>query len=199
MTAYQIIILSSWAAFIVVWTVLSFFAKRDVRGGFSGFWKEYWALRIIVVIALAFAVLRAFSGSSHFANPGNIFLRGVFVAPPLLGWIAAVISVVGISFAVWARLHLGRNWSPRPAVKEHHELVTSGPYAYVRHPIYSGIILLAFGAAISGSLVGVIALVFASIVYLFRIRKEERIMLGLFPDQYPAYQARTKKLIPFVW
>jgi protein-S-isoprenylcysteine O-methyltransferase Ste14 len=77
--------------------------------------------------------------------------------------------------------------------------VTTGPYAYVRHPIYTGILLAALGTALTGTVFGIGVVVFASIVFLSRIGKEEKIMLELFPNEYPAYQARTKRLVPFVW
>ena len=78
-------------------------------------------------------------------------------------------------------------------------LVTSGPYTYVRHPLYAGAILALFGSALTGSLVAVVLFIISIIFCLRRINKEERVMLGLFPGQYPAYQARTKRLIPYVW
>ena len=84
-------------------------------------------------------------------------------------------------------------------MKEHHELVTTGPYAYVRHPIYSGILLTALGTALAGTGFGIGVFVFGSIIFLSRIGTEEKIMLGLFPNEYPTYQARTKRLVPFVW
>ena len=112
---------------------------------------------------------------------------------------AAAICVLGVLFAIWARLHLGRNWSPAPAIKDRHDLVTSGPYRWVRHPIYSGVIAAAFGASLTGTFFGMAVFVVASLVFFSRIGREERIMLDLFPDTYPAYRMRTKKLIPFVW
>ena len=127
------------------------------------------------------------------------FSQGIYATSLLLGWIAALLSVIGVSTAIWARVHLGRDWSPRPAMKVDHKLVTSGPYAYVRHPIYTGVILMAFGAAFTGSFFGIGIFVIASIVYVSRIWREERIMLELFPNEYPEYQKRTKRLIPFVW
>ncbi|HEX6808031.1 MAG TPA: isoprenylcysteine carboxylmethyltransferase family protein, partial [Gemmatimonadaceae bacterium] len=86
-----------------------------------------------------------------------------------------------------------------PAMKEGHELVTSGPYAFVRHPIYSGIILAALGTALTGTVFGAIVFVAATAVLISRVGREEQIMLELFPGVYPSYQSRTKRLIPFLW
>ena len=108
-------------------------------------------------------------------------------------------TALGIGLAIWARVFIGRNWSPRPAMKENHELVTTGPYAYVRHPIYTGILLAALGTALTGTVFAIGVVVLTSIVFRSRIGKEEKIMLELFPNEYPVYQARTKRLVPFVW
>jgi protein-S-isoprenylcysteine O-methyltransferase Ste14 len=84
-------------------------------------------------------------------------------------------------------------------MKQEHELVTNGPYEYVRHPIYTGMLLAAFGSALTGSAFAIGVFVEASILFLSRIPREEKIMLELFPNAYPRYQDETKRLIPFVW
>lgn len=189
------VILASWAAFLLVWLGLSFFVKRDVRGGGSA--RAYQA-RVLVLAILVIVLIRSShrhrSGVSLFSNRLSLF-----VPSPALLWIGAACAAVGIAVAIWARLYIGRNWSPRPAMKEQHELVTGGPYAFVRHPIYSGIILAALGTASTGTLFGAILLVFAATLFVSRVAREERIMLELFPDVYPSYQLRTKRLVPFIW
>ena len=127
------------------------------------------------------------------------FAHPLFTPTLILGWASALLTAIGIGFAIWARVNLGRNWSSRPTVKEQHELVTTGPYAYVRHPIYSGIMLAALGTALVTSIFGIGVLVFISITFALRMHKEEKIMLELFPEQYPEYQKHTKRLVPFVW
>jgi protein-S-isoprenylcysteine O-methyltransferase len=143
--------------------------------------------------------LRAIAGTAHYTDHTLFSTATIFTAPELLGWIAAILTVSSISFAIWARIHLGRNWSSSPAVKEGHELVTSGPYRYVRHPIYTGILTAAFAAALTGATFGFGLFLVYLVMILPRLDKEERIMLELFPDQYPPYQARTKRLVPFLW
>jgi len=197
MVVYDSIILFSWAAFLLVWGVTALFVKRDVRGGgYAAAWQRYWVLRLAaaVLIVILAARLTRRAGSS-----GAVFFRGIFMPPPALGWAAAAFTAIGIGFAIWARVYLGRNWSPRPAVKEHHELVTTGPYAYVRHPIYTGIMLAMLGSALIGTIFGIVMLIVISINFALRIGKEEKLMLELFPSQYPEYQKRTKRLVPFVW
>jgi len=195
---YENVILGCWAAFLLVWALAALGVKRDIRGGYASVWKSYWAMRMAVaVLLLSFAIRFGHLAGSARSTVSNRML--LFRPTPALGWTGAVLTVIGIGFAVWARVALGRNWSPRPAVKEHHELVTSGPYEYVRHPIYSGIILSALGTALTGTVFGAIVFVLAITLFLARIRKEEQIMLELFPNEYPGYQARTKRLVPFIW
>jgi protein-S-isoprenylcysteine O-methyltransferase Ste14 len=197
MITYDMIILVSWAAFLLVWGVSAFFVKQDVRGGgYAAARLRYWVLRLAAAAISIFAAVRLGRAGSSGAL---LFSQGIFTPPPALGWVGAVLTAVGIGFAIWARVILGRNWSPRPAVKEHHELVTTGPYAYVRHPIYTGILLAALGTAITSSIFGIGMFIFISVAFALRIKKEEKIMLELFPEHYPEYQKHTKRLVPFVW
>lgn len=197
--SYGTVILVGWAAFLFVWGITAFGVKRDVRGGaFASVWSSAWPLRFVVALLLVAMLLRP-AARAH-RQPaifsGRVLL---FRPPPTLGWTGAALVVIGIGFAIWARLVLGKNWSPRPSKKEQHELVTSGPYAIVRHPIYIGMLLAMFGSALTGSTFAIFAVVFGSVLFLSRIPREEKIMLDLFPSQYPPYQARTKRLIPLVW
>jgi protein-S-isoprenylcysteine O-methyltransferase Ste14 len=194
MITYATIIFVSWVAFLLVWGISAFFVKQDVRGGG---WQRFRVLRLAAAAIIIFAAVRL--GRSTRSPAAVLFSRGIFTPPLALGWIGAALTAIGIGFAIWARVNLGRNWSSRPAVKEHHELVMTGPYAYVRHPIYAGMMLAALGTALTSSVFGVGMFVFISILFALRINKEERIMRELFPEHYPAYQQHTKRLVPFVW
>jgi protein-S-isoprenylcysteine O-methyltransferase Ste14 len=197
MIAYDSVILLSWAVFLLVWGVTAFFVKQDVRGrGYAAARRRYWILRLA---AAALIIILAVRLGRRASFSGMVFSPDIFRPPPALGWAGAALTAIGIGLAIWARVNLGRNWSPRPAVKEHHELVTTGPYAYVRHPIYTGITLAALGTALTGNIIGIVTFVVISITFPWRINKEEKIMLELFPKQYPEYQKRTKRLVPFVW
>jgi protein-S-isoprenylcysteine O-methyltransferase Ste14 len=200
MFTYQTVIFGCWAIYILVWAVSAFNVKRDIRGGYGNIGQQFWLLRLVVAaIILLFVAARIATGTAHFTNFGLIFSRRIFTQSTVLDWAGAALSVLGVAFAIWARVHLGRNWSPRPAAKEQHELVTTGPYAYVRHPIYTGLLLMALGTALTGSIWGIGVFMVAILIFVSRIGREEKIMLELFPDAYPRYQARTKRLIPWVW
>ena len=192
---YTNVILLSWLMFLVVWALLSLNVKRDVHS----LWLRYWLLRLVAAAFVIFVVTSFVTGKAYYANSGAVFTHDLFAPSPIIGWLAATLTVFGIAFAIWARFYLGRNWSPRPAVKENPELVTTGPYAYVRHPIYAGIFLAEFSFMLLGGIFGIGVVAIASVIFLLRINKEEKIMLELFPNKYPAYQKRTKRLVPFVW
>jgi protein-S-isoprenylcysteine O-methyltransferase Ste14 len=185
---YGYVIIASWLVLITVWVLGAFTAKPDVG---SSPRIVYWLWQISLLGLLIFAILQ---------NPHDdaLFLeRGFFNLGPAVSWVGALLTVIGVAFAIWARFRLGRNWGSN--TKKDPVLVTSGPYAYVRHPIYTGAMLALFGSALTGSIVA-IAMFMGSVIFsLLRIHKEERVMLCLFPGQYPRYQARTKKIIPFVW
>jgi len=181
--------------FLLVWLGLSFFVKRDLRGGRTA--RAYQVRELVLVVVI---VVLIWSYRHHQSGPHLASNRLSLFVPTLRElWIGAALTAMGIAVAIWARLYIGRNWSPRPAKKEAHELVTGGPYAVVRHPIYTGIILAASGTALTGTILGVILLAFAAALFLSRVRTEEQIILELFPDAYPPYQSRTKRLIPFIW
>ena len=101
--------------------------------------------------------------------------------------------------AIWARVYLGENWGMAATTKENVELVTSGPYKYVRHPIYSGVMLAMLGSALAGDAVWFIVFVLISLYFIYSARMEETNMLWVFPEQYAAYKKKTKMLIPFIF
>ena len=197
MITYETIIFVSWAAFLLVWGISAFFVTQDVRGGG---WRRFWVFWVLRLAAATIIIVAAVRLGRRAGSPAAVFFsHPLFTQTLILGWAGALLTVIGIGFAIWARVNIGRNWSSRPAMKEHHELVTTGPYAYVRHPIYTGILLAALGTAIMSSIFGIGMLIFISIFFAFRINKEEKIMLELFPNRYPEYQKHTKRLLPFVW
>lgn len=119
-------------------------------------------------------------------------------SPPVF-FIGAGILLVGFCFAVWARLHLGQYWSGTVTLKEGHRLIRTGPYALVRHPIYTGFTLGLLGTAILvGQLRGLLGVILLLIAYFRKLRQEERWLTEAFGDEYREYQAEVKTLVPFV-
>jgi protein-S-isoprenylcysteine O-methyltransferase Ste14 len=112
--------------------------------------------------------------------------------------VGLVLFLAGLGLAVWARIYLGRNWGMPMTRKDEPELVTSGPYRFVRHPIYSGLFLAILGTTLATNLYWLIALAALGVYFVYSARVEERLMTASFPGVYPEYQARTRMLIPFL-
>jgi protein-S-isoprenylcysteine O-methyltransferase Ste14 len=172
------VVLSAWVVFVVVWVMASFGAKRGSRGA-----RSIWP-RLLAVGA--FLVLR-------FVKPNTLEIHSVAVRAVGTGTVIA-----GIAFAIWARLYLGSNWGMPMTRKDDPELVTSGPYRFVRHPIYSGILLAGLGTALVTTLWLLVGVVGLAGLFTYSATVEEKIMSSSFPDAYRSYRARTKMLIPFV-
>ena len=127
-------------------------------------------------------------------------LRGSSLAvhSPVLAAVGAVVFLSGLGLALWARVHLGRNWGMPMTERAEPELVTSGPYRFVRHPIYSGILLGMLGTAMATDLYFLVAFGIALAYFSYSATVEERLLSASFPDAYPRYRAHTKMLIPYV-
>ena len=177
------ILASAWAAFLVTWFGAAWRKKRTVRRsmvpGLAGF--------VVVVVLLHYLLPRLPEGP---VAPSPSLARGV---------VGGIFCVIGIAYAIWARLSLGSNWGLPMSQKEHPELVTAGPYARVRHPIYTGVMLALLGSAVvTGIGALVVALAFVA-YFLASAFREERHLRTEFPEAFPAYQARTKRFIPFLF
>ena len=109
----------------------------------------------------------------------------------------AGILLAGLGFAVWARIHLGQYWSGMITLKEGHRLIRTGPYAVVRHPIYTGIITGIAGTAVAvGELRGFLAVLMYTAIYYWKSRHEERLLTPEFGEEYPAYRQAVGALAP---
>jgi len=169
----------AWLVFWVYWLVRSAGAKRS-----SG--RRHRPPGLMIAI-LAIILLRVFSGAGKAGLPA-----------PALQVVGAVLVFAGLGLAVWARVYLGRNWGMPMSVKEEPELVTTGPYRYVRHPIYTGIVLAMVGTGVAVAYYWLLLAAAIGAYFLYSARVEERTLVESFPAQYPPYRARTKMLVPFV-
>ena len=114
-------------------------------------------------------------------------------------WTGAGVTAAGLLFAIWARRHLGSNWSQAVTIKKDHELITSGPYAIVRHPIYTGLLLGFLGSAIArGEWRGLLAVALLFVVLWYKLKLEERWMQVEFGDAYKSYARRVAALVPYI-
>jgi protein-S-isoprenylcysteine O-methyltransferase Ste14 len=186
MHLFASILAAIWIVFVVVWIVLAADTKRYAHRNMSA-----WGMRVLILLGIV-VLLRITSIRHFFAGIERAIWN------PALAGIGVALVVLGIGLAIWARLYLGRNWGMPMSLKQDPELVTSGPYAYVRHPIYTGIILAMLGSALVSAW-WIPAFVLFCVYFVWSAKTEEKIMRGQFPEQYPEYMKRTKMLVPFVW
>jgi protein-S-isoprenylcysteine O-methyltransferase Ste14 len=189
MTTIHWIIAALWLVFLAYWAIAAIGVKRSL---YATAWWKYVGLRfaiaaLVVVTLYIPPVRRALRLAQAHATDGAF-----------IGAISVVLVGLGLGLAIFARVYLGRNWGTPMSRKENPELVTGGPYAFVRHPIYSGIILAMLGTMIGESIVWVLPLVFFSAYFIYSARREEELMCELFGETYRAYMRRTKMLVPFV-
>lgn len=181
MTAVDIAIDSTWAAFWVYWLV----SAVHVKAGRSEAPRYIGSRAGMVVVILLLLRLR-------------VFRAHVISNEPWLTAIGVVLFLGGLALAIWARLCLGRNWGTPMSQKEDPDLVTTGPYRTVRHPIYTGIITALIGSGLATNLSWLLVAAALGGYFIVSAIREERYMTGLFPDGYPAYKRSTKMLIPYI-
>lgn len=181
---YGRVVSFSWLAFVAIWFLAALVAKPGARQGSPA--RALLRLVLVVFIALGVRYRDRFPQLTFGEHREAVALAG------------AVLCVLGLLFASWARFTMGSSWGMPMTVGAETRLVTRGPYAYVRHPIYTGVAAMLLGSALvfAPAVLGAALLVPYFVVSAFR---EERDMLRLFPDAYPGYMQRTKRLVPFVW
>jgi protein-S-isoprenylcysteine O-methyltransferase Ste14 len=175
-----------WMVWLLYWIASAWGVRRNERGETAG-------QRLMTALVLACGAFLIFAHATPLGPLNNRFVpnsSGLRVA-------ALILVVAGLGFSVWARVHLGKFWSSRVTLKEGHQLIQSGPYARVRHPIYSGIALAMLGTALfSGqwrALIG--ALIFIAGHWL-KSRREEALLTSQFGTEYEDYRSRTGSLLP---
>lgn len=177
-----------------------------------------WLVGLIFWIMASFGVKRtkrAAPGAQQVLHHAMSAGAAVLVMLPVFhrGWLGrqllprtAVVEIIGVgvlaagmAFTLWARVGLGRNWSATVTIKEDHRLIRTGPYALVRHPIYTGLITCMAGTGIAlGEVRHAIAFGLFATAYWLKSRIEERVLLVEFGDEYRRYQNEVPALVPFV-
>jgi protein-S-isoprenylcysteine O-methyltransferase Ste14 len=191
MTIFSWLVFALWLALLAYW-VLSATAVTRSTGCRWIWWREI-AMRLgffaLVVLAVRIAV-----ASGVLPNAGLY----AFNSSMILGLIGFVCALLGGGLAIAARACLGRNWGGPTTNEKDAELVTTGPYALVRHPLYSGLLFAILGSAIGQSVLWLLPLIVYGPYFIQGARREEKLLIDRFPDRYPAYMKRTKMLLPFV-
>jgi protein-S-isoprenylcysteine O-methyltransferase len=177
------IIYALWIILVVYLTVSAIGAKQETEGHLG----QSFLVMFGIIAAFLLPHLRIF-GFVNFAP-----------VSPLLSSIGVILCAAGMAFLVWARQRLGRNWSQTAAAKVGQELVKSGPYRYIRHPMYAGGLIACISSAIVAGGAWVFLLLILGPLFIWRVGAEDKLLAEQFPNEYPDYKKRTKALIPFVW
>jgi protein-S-isoprenylcysteine O-methyltransferase Ste14 len=185
---YRQLIAWVWSAWALYWLVAAIGTKRTER-------RESTGSRLAHVLPLLIGGLLIGLPGAPWAAMLEMRLWPV---SDLVYGIGFVLLVCGLAFSVWARVHLGRNWSGLVTVKQGHELIRTGPYGYVRHPIYTGLLGALIGTVIcSGTLRAALGLVIVAVALSRKLRIEETLMRETFPAQYQKYREEVPALVPF--
>jgi protein-S-isoprenylcysteine O-methyltransferase Ste14 len=181
MRVVDIILVVGWVAFWLGWLA----AATAVKSGRIR-WGSHIGARLVIALIVVVLLRR------H-------VIRHPSAHNDALAAIGLALFLLGLSVAVWARVHLGRNWGQPMTEKEDPELVTTGPYRWVRNPIYSGLILAMIGTAVAVNIAWLVIVIPISGFFVYSAVMEGRYMATRFPDTYPAYRASTKMLVPYVF
>jgi protein-S-isoprenylcysteine O-methyltransferase Ste14 len=183
---YRLVFPALWLSWALYWFSAAHGAKVTAR-------REPIGSRLLHVLPLMAAALLLWSNRV----PVAFLNRQLFPWAPWEFWVAALVTAAGLGFAVWARLHLGRNWSGTVTIKQDHELIMTGPYALARHPIYTGLLLAFAGTALArNDWRGVLAWLLAWAALWFKLGVEERWMGEQFGKQYEDYRRQVPALVP---
>jgi protein-S-isoprenylcysteine O-methyltransferase Ste14 len=176
-----------WIAFLVYWTIGALNTRRTVR-------QESFASRYGMLALETAGFVLLFNDSAGIGVLGERMVRRTYA----LATTGVVLTWIGIAIALWARYHLGQYWSARITLKEDHKLIRTGPYARLRHPIYTGLDLAAVGSALTidewRCVLGVCLIVSG---YVIKARREETLLRGQFGEDFAAHCRKTGFLLPW--
>ena len=175
-----------WILFGLYWLVAALKRKKTKR-------RETWLQRFVYVAPLLAAWWLLVRPEARYGWLGARFVP----AGPATEWIGVALTAAGASVAFWARWHLGANWSGVVTVKEGHELIRTGPYRRIRHPIYTGILLALFGTMLEVSEVrGLLALAVVWLSFYWKARREESFLAQEFGEKFEAHVKQTGMFLP---
>jgi protein-S-isoprenylcysteine O-methyltransferase Ste14 len=183
---FHLLVEVPWIVFVLYWIVSA------IRTGDTLQTESFASRYAILLIEVAGFVL-LFRHSAGIGFLGNQFMHRT-LASAIVG---SILTSMGIGLAIWARYHLAEYWSARITIKEDHQLIRTGPYARLRHPIYSGIVLAAIGSAVViDQWRCVLGVCLVLIGYCIKARKEETMLTQQFGDAFREHQKHAGFLIP---
>jgi len=175
-----------WILFGLYWLVSAFNRKKTKR-------RETWGQRFVYTLPLVAAAELLVRPEARYGWLGARFVR----ANPAVEWTGVLLTAVGVAVAFWARWHLGANWSGVVTLKEGHELIRTGPYRNIRHPIYTGILLALLGTVVAtGEVRGLLAVAIAWLSFYWKARREESFLSQEFGEKFAAHAKQTGMFLP---
>ena len=195
MITVQQIIFACLIIFMFYWFISAQSVKpiQETEGWFSGNWYS-------IFLVIGFLFMAPLKFMTKIGLP--IFITSTLLIPHILiiSILSVILAVTGLVVAIIARRTLAANWSGAVAIKSGHELITTGLYHYVRHPIYTGVLIMASGVVLSfGTLSACIGYFIILFTVILKSQDEEKILSRHFAEKYLEYKKHTKILIPFVW
>ena len=175
-----------WYVFAAYWAITALRVKRTKTRE-----KSLDRLVTVVVVVIAYELLFA-----RWLRIGPLGLR--FVPQELwIAYLGIALSGVGTALSIWARYCLGEYWSARVTLKEGHQLIRSGPYAWVRHPIYTGILVALAGTAIAiGEYRAILALAVIAVGFVMKAKRDESFLETQFGPAFEEHRRQTGFFLP---
>jgi protein-S-isoprenylcysteine O-methyltransferase Ste14 len=188
-----------WDVWAVTWIAAALWANRTIKRPDLGSELTYRIVTLAGFALLLGAALKVHDGHYSLVPLTGLLGTRYWMVPVAVGWTMVGLATLGFVFAWWARIYLGRLWSGRITRKEGHHVVDTGPYAIVRHPIYTGIYVAAIATTVAmGSLHAILGTLLLIVGYWMKASLEERFLSQeLGPQNYAAYRRRVPMLIPF--
>ena len=175
-----------WVLFGFYWLVSALKRKKTKR-------RETWGQRFLYMLPLLAAFELLARPEARYKWLGARFVP----LNPAVQWAGVLLTAAGVAVAFWARWHLGANWSGVVTLKEGHELIRTGPYRNIRHPIYTGILLALFGTVVAtGELRGLLAVAIAWLSFYWKARREESFLSQEFGERFAAHAKQTGMFLP---
>jgi protein-S-isoprenylcysteine O-methyltransferase Ste14 len=180
------IISDLWMLFALYWLLSALNRKKTKQ-------RESIVQRLLYMLPLVVAFYLLYKGDLRHGWLGTYFVPHT----PLVQWLGVMITAAGMAIACWARIHLGANWSGVVTLKEGHELIRTGPYRNIRHPIYTGILLAFFGNVVElGQVRGLIALAVIWLSFYIKARREESFLVQEFGPKFKEHTQHTGMFLP---
>ena len=179
-------IILAWILFVAYWIISARNVKRTAQA-------ESMVVRLPHILVMAIAYMLLFE--THL--PLRPLNQRVLPRNDALEATGILLTWSGVALAIWARVHIGQYWSARVTLKEDHKIISTGPYAYMRHPIYTGLLLATLGTAmVRDQWQCLVAFALVLSAHVLKARKEERLLAGKFGQDYEQYRLSTGFLVP---